>query len=186
MSDVTELLGRWNQGDADAREAIIERIYAELGGIAARYLANERADVEVQPTALVHEAYMRLADMDRVDWKGRAHFLSMAARLMREYLIDAARRRNAAKRDGGVRVTLSGVDGDPDAAGTDVLALNEALERLAEADPQRALIVELRFFGGLTVEETAEVVQMSPRSVKRSWQVARGWLFNELQGTSSE
>ncbi len=181
MSEVTELLQRWNSGDADAREAIMERIYGELGGIARRYLADERAAVDLQPTALVHEAYMRLVDFDRIEWQGRTHFLAMAARVMREFLVDAARRRNAQKRDGGIQVTLAGVDGEAEQA-TEILVLNEALERLAKADPDRALLVELRFFGGLTIEETASVLEMSPTAVKRSWRVARGWLYQQIQG----
>ncbi|MEO1319090.1 MAG: ECF-type sigma factor [Pseudomonadota bacterium] len=185
MSEVTELLQRWNSGDAAAREAIIERIYGELGGIARRYLADERANVDLQPTALVHEAYMRLIGIDRIEWQGRSHFLAMAARVMREYLVDAARRRNARKRDGGIQVTLAGVDGAPDQA-TEILALNEALDRLAEADPDRALLVELRFFGGLTIEETAEVLDTSATAVKRSWRVARGWLYQHMQAGGSD
>ncbi len=180
MSEVTELLQRWNGGDADARQAVIERIYDELGAIAGRYLAGERAAVDLQPTALVHEAYMRLVDIDRIEWQGRAHFLAMAARIMREFLVDAARRRNAAKRDGGIQVTLAGIAGDGQPA-TEILALNEALERLAAADPDRALLVELRFFGGLTIEETAAVLELSPTAVKRSWRVARGWLYQQMQ-----
>ena len=182
VTDVTALLSDWNSGDPEARAQVMERIYSELGVIASRYLAREGAAVELQPTALVHEAYLKLAGMNRVDWEGRAHFLAMAARLMREYLIDTARRRRAAKRDGGIRVTLSGTPDDGDQESTDILALNEALDRLAKADPDRALIVELRFFGGLTVEETAEVTGQSPSSIKRSWRVARGWLYQQMHG----
>ena len=185
MADVTELLQRWNAGDEAARAAIMERIYGELGGIARRYLADERAAVDLQPTALVHEAYMRLVDIDRIEWQGRSHFLAMAARVMREYLVDAARRRNARKRDGGIQVTLAGVDGE-DQPATEILALNEALERLAKADPDRALLVELRFFGGLTIEETAAVMGVSDTAVKRSWRVARGWLYQHMQSCGAD
>jgi RNA polymerase sigma factor (TIGR02999 family) len=179
MSDVTELLLQWNSGDENARAALIDRVYDELNAIAARYLAGEEA-AELQPNSLVHECYLRLVDMDRVAWQGRAHFLAMAARLMRQILVDEARRRKAVKRDGGLQVTLSGVHPIIDQPTTNALALHEALERLAEADPERARLVELRYFGGLTVEETAEVLGISPATVKRSWEVARGWLYREM------
>ncbi len=180
MSDVTQLLLRWNSGDDEARAALIERVYAELNQIATRHLAREVFAHDLQPNALVHECYLRLVDMDRVEWQGRAHFLAMAARVMRQVLVDEARRRNAAKRDGGVQVTLSGISSAANQPTTNALALHEALERLAETDPQRAHLVELRYFGGLTIEETAEVLGISPATVKRSWDVARGWLYREL------
>ena len=179
MSEVTELLLQWNTGDQDVQAALIEHIYSELNAIAARQLRNER-HVDLQPNALVHEAYCRLIDLNRVEWQNRAHFLAMSARIMREVLIDEARKRNAAKRDGGIQVTLSGVFPESDNPSTDVLMLHEALERLAEADPDRARLVELRFFGGLTIEETAVVLDISPATVKRNWTVARGWLYREL------
>ena len=181
MSDVTELLQQWNSENEDARTRLIDLIYGELNSIARRQLAGERAAaVEIQPTMLVHEAYMRLAKVNRIDWQDRAHFLAVAARIMREYLIDEARRRRASKRDGGVQVTLSGVFVDSENPATDVLALNDALEKLAASDPERARLVELRFFGGLTIEETADALGVSARTVKRSWQVARGWLYREM------
>ncbi|MEL7538124.1 MAG: ECF-type sigma factor [Pseudomonadota bacterium] len=180
MSEVTELLAQWNSGDPEARAQLIKRIYAELSQIARRYLARESAVVDLQPTLLVHEAYLRLVDIDRIDWAGRAHFLAMAARVMREYLVDEARRRNAQKRNGGVQVTLADPSDSAMNPATDVVALNDALDRLQKADPDRALLVELRFFGGLTIEETAAVLDMSPMSVKRSWQVARGWLYQAM------
>ena len=179
MSEVTELLLQWNTGDHAVRDALVEAIYAELNIVASRQLRGERLG-DLQPNALVHEAYCRLIDLNRIDFQGRAHFLAVAARIMREILIDKARKRNASKRDGGVQVTLSSAlvgDGRPS---TDVLTLHDALERLAEADPQRAHIVELRFFGGLTIEETAEVIGLSPATVKRSWTVARGWLYHAM------
>ncbi len=181
MSDVTKLLLQWNSGDHNARESLIEEIYAELNSIAARHLANERQVVELQPNSLVHEAYLRLIDMNRVQWQNRAHFLAIAAKVMREILVDKARKRNAAKRDGGIQVTLSGVYAAADAPTTNALALHEALERLAEADPDRARLVELRFFGGLTIEECAEILEVSPATIKRSWEVARGWLYRAMQ-----
>ncbi len=181
MSDVTQLLQQWNSQNEDARKRLIDLIYGELNSVARRQLAGERAAVEIQPTMLVHEAYMRLAKVNRIDWQDRSHFLAVAARIMREYLIDEARRRRASKRDGGVQVTLSGVFIDSDNPATDVLALNEALEKLTASDPERARLVELRFFGGLTIEETADVLGVSARTVKRSWQVARGWLYREMK-----
>ena len=181
MSDVTKLLLQWNSGDESARASLMESIYAELNAIAARHLANERHVVELQPNSLVHEAYMRLIDMNRVQWQNRAHFLAMAAKIMREILVDKARQRNAVKRDGGQRVTLSGLALSQDNPPTDALMIHEALERLAEADPERARLVELRFFGGLTIEETAEIMGTSPATVKRSWDVARGWLYRAMK-----
>ena len=181
MSDVTRLLLQWNSGDESVRAALIDSIYSELNTIAARYLAKERQVVELQPNSLVHEAYMRLIDMNRVQWQNRAHFLGMAAKIMREILVDKARQRNAAKRDGGQRITLSGIALSQNDPPTDALMIHEALERLAKVDPERARLVELRFFGGLTIEETAEVMGISAATVKRSWDVARGWLYRAMQ-----
>ncbi|MEM1261028.1 MAG: ECF-type sigma factor [Pseudomonadota bacterium] len=186
MSEVTELLKQWNSGDSEAREQIVEHVYAELGRIARKYLARESNAADIQPTMLVHEAYMRLVDIDRIDWTGRAHFLAMAARVMRDYLVDEARKRRSLKRDGGVRVTLADVGSSLEQPPTDILALNDALERLSKADPDRALLVELRFFGGLTIEETAAVLDLSAATVKRSWQVARGWLYREINRDDSD
>lgn len=180
MGDATSLLVKWNSGDAKAREALLNRLYDQLTAIAGHHLSGERDLTELQPASLVHEAYMRLIDMNRIDWQDRAHFLSLAGRVMRQILIDHARRRRAAKRDGGMRMTLSGLgDTDQDQA-TDVLMLHAALDKLAEVDPERARIVELRFFGGLTIDEAAVVVGRSPRTVKRQWEVARGWLYREM------
>lgn len=180
MTNVTELLLRWNSGDESARASLIDTIYEELNAIAARHLANERHVVELQPNSLVHEAYLKLIDMNRIEWQNRAHFLAMAARVMREILVDKARQRNAAKRDGGQQITLSGLFLSIDEPATDALMIHEALERLAEVDPDRAYLVELRFFGGMTIEETAEVLGKSPATVKRSWEVARGWLYRAM------
>ncbi len=158
----------------------MEALYSELRTIAARHLRSERNANDLQPSALVNEAYMKLIDLNRINWQDRAHFLAMAAKVMRDILIDESRRRGAAKRDGGVQVTLTGIAASQSNPTTTALALNEALERLAAADPQRARLVELRFFGGLTIEETAEVLKVSPATVKRSWDVARGWLYREM------
>jgi RNA polymerase sigma factor (TIGR02999 family) len=185
LAEVTELLLSWNNGDDEVRNDLINAIYRELNVIAARQLSRERDVVELQPNTLVHEAYIRLIDMDRVAWQNRAHFLAIAAKIMREILIDAARKRKAAKRDGGIRVTLSGAMPAHNDPGTDALTLHEVLERLAESDPDRARLVELRYFGGLTIEETAEVMNISPATVKRSWDVARGWLYRALKKDAS-
>lgn len=180
MSDLTELLQHWHTGDNAARGELLQRVYSELHHIASKHLSGERANPLVQPTVLVNEAYLKLSKLNRIEWQNRSHFLAMAARAMREFLVDEARRRVAAKRDGGVQVTLHDSDHRAETPKTDMLALNEALERLAKADPDRALLVELRFFGGLTVEETAEVLGQSPATVKRSWQVARAWLYQQM------
>lgn len=180
-SDVTALLLRWNGGDEEAREALVDRVYDELLRIAASHLAGERSKLDLQPEALVHDAYLRLIDMDRIDWRNRAHFLAIAARVMRRILIDEARQRHAAKRDGGLQVTMTGRLAVADRLGTDVMMLHEALEQLAKVDPERAQLVELRFFGGLTNDEAAEVLGKSPRTLKRHWEVARGWLYRAMQ-----
>lgn len=180
MGDVTELLLQWNRGDEQARSSLMNSLYAELTKIAASFLSGERRDVDLQPHALVHEAYLKLVDMNRVDWQGRAHFLAMAARLMRQILVDESRKRNASKREGGVQITLSDLAAADGQSTTDMLMLNEALEKLARVDPQRAQLVELRYFGGLTNEATAEVMGQSVATIKRSWEVARGWLFREM------
>lgn len=157
----------------------MNEVYSELRTIASRRLANEHAG-DLQPSALVNEAYLRLIDMNRIQWQNRAHFLAMSAKIMRDILIDEARKRNAAKRDGGVQVTLSGLSVANDDLKTNALMIHELLERLAEIDPDRARLVELRFFGGLTIEETAEVLAVSSATVKRSWDVSRGWLYKEI------
>lgn len=186
MSDVTELLLRWNSGDEEARASLMDTLYAELSAVAARHLANERHAGDLEPSALVHEAYLRLIDMNRIQWQNRAHFLAMAARVMRQILISEARKRNAAKRDGGIRITLSGIAQQHKDPTTNALMLEDALEALADIDPERARLVELRFFGGLTIEETAEVLELSPATVKRSWEVARGWLYRTMRKGDTE
>ena len=180
MGEVTELLLQWNGGDEQARATLVDRLYGELTRIASRFLAGERFGADLQPHALVHEAYLKLVDMNRVEWQSRAHFLAMAARLMRQILVDGSRRRSAYKRDGGVQVTLSDISGEDVPLTTDILMLNEALDRLARVDPDRARLVELRYFGGMTNKETAEVMGLSVATVKRNWEVARGWLFREM------
>ncbi|HVE77426.1 MAG TPA: sigma-70 family RNA polymerase sigma factor [Gemmatimonadaceae bacterium] len=188
-ADVTGLLVAWGAGDRSAGERLLPAVYAELRRQAARAMRRETSDHTLQATALVHEAYLRLVDQRRVDWRNRAHFFGVAAQVMRRILVDHARSRRAAKRGGGVqRLTLGdaledpGRRGAPGAvdAGLDVLALHEALERLAVLDPDQARLVELRYFGGLTVEQTADALGISPATVKREWAIARGWLRREL------
>ena len=185
---VTELLLAWGAGDAGALDALVPVVYGELRRQAARALRREGAQHTLQATALVHEAYFRLVQQDRVAWRNREQFFGVAAQLIRRILIDHARARRAAKRGGAAaRVTLGDGDGAADASGAndalDVLALHDALERLAALDPEQARLVELRYFGGLSIEETAEALGVSPATVKREWAVARAWLRRELEAT---
>jgi RNA polymerase sigma factor (TIGR02999 family) len=184
--DVTRLLSAIREGDRSGLEQLIPVVYQELRDLAAHYIRRERPDHTLQPTALVHEAYMRLAghvEQHGADWRDRAHFFGVAARVMRQVLVDHARAHQAAKRGSGqARVTLSeGVRIVEDET-VDLLALDVALTRLASLDADQARLVELRFFAGLTVEETAEVVGRSSTSVKREWRAARAWLHRELSG----
>jgi RNA polymerase sigma factor (TIGR02999 family) len=171
------LLRAWAHGDEAAGDRLFPILYSELRRRAGRFMRRERRYHTLQPSGLVHEAYLRLAAAPDLDWNDRAHFFAIAARVMRQVLVDHARRRGAAKRD-GLRVTL----GDADAAvdPPDVLDLENALKELAALDARQARVVELRFFGGLDVEEAAEVMGVSPRTVKREWQTARAWLQHRL------
>ena len=180
--DVTRLLIAWNEGDLGAVERLMPLVYAELREIAERQFRRERAGHTLQPTAVVHEAYFRLVDQTRVTWKNRGHFFAIAAQAMRRILIDHARARKAEKRGGrDDRVTLDvGIASPEPADDIDLLALDEALVRLKELDEPQSRIVELRFFGGLSIEETAEAMETSPSSVKREFRSARAWLFREL------
>lgn len=181
--NLTQWLSAWRQGDEAARDRLIHAVYPELRAIAQRQIAGERAGHTLQPTALVNEAYLRLEGLDRIQWSDRVHFVRMAARTMREVLVDHARRRNAGKRNGGERVSLTESGALSGSGGEiDVEALDRALRRLEEVDSGKARIVELRYFGGLTVEETAEALGMSPATVKRQWRAARIWLFDALSG----
>ncbi|HEY1253043.1 MAG TPA: sigma-70 family RNA polymerase sigma factor [Thermoanaerobaculia bacterium] len=177
--EVTALLRDWSGGDRAALERLMPLVYAELRKLAASYLRNERPDHTLQPTALVHEAYLRLVDQRGVNWQNRAHFFGIAAQMMRRILVDHARRRQAAKRDAAA-LRLQVTDGDG-ARDPELLALDEALSGLESLDARQARIVELRFFGGLTVEETAEVAGLSPATVKREWRTARAWLAREIR-----
>jgi RNA polymerase sigma factor (TIGR02999 family) len=180
---VTELLRAWSDGDDDALARLMPVVEAELRRLARGYMARERREHTLQPTALVNEVFLRLTDARLIRWQDRAHFLGIAARLMRRVLVDHARARGYRKRGGGEqRVTLDeGLAAAPD-RGLDVVALDRALEALAKVDVRKSEIIEFRFFGGLTVEETAEVLHVSPDTVKRDWRLAKLWLLRELEG----
>jgi RNA polymerase sigma factor (TIGR02999 family) len=179
---VSKLLLNWGQGDQGAREALIPLVYDELRRLARRYLRRERPDHTLQSAALVNEAYLRLIRQEHPQWQNRAHFFGVAAQLMRHILVDHARNRAAAKRGAGApRLTL-----DPDVAlpqerDVDLIALDDALNQLAALDPQQSRLVELRFFGGLSIEETSVVLGVSPATVKREWATARAWLQREMR-----
>jgi RNA polymerase sigma factor (TIGR02999 family) len=178
---VTQLLIEWNNGRKGALEDLLPLVYSELRRLASQRLRQERRDHTLQPTALVHEAYIRLVDQRRVRWQNRAHFYGVAAHMMRRILVDRARARKADKRGGEwERVTLTDNRTSNESRDVDVLALDNALQRLAALDPQQERIVELRYFGGLTLEETAEVVGISTATVKREWTIAKAWLRAEL------
>ena len=179
--NITQLLIAWSEGRSDALNELLPLVYAELRRLASSYLRHEAAGHTLQPTALVHEAYLRLIDQRRVRWRNRAHFYGVAAQIMRRILVDHARSAHASKR-GAVRdlVPLAAVEISVLSIDVDVLALDEALDRLAAFDPQQARIVELRYFGGLTIEEAAEVLNISAATVVRDWTIAKAWLHAEL------
>jgi RNA polymerase sigma factor (TIGR02999 family) len=180
---VTRLLVDWSKGNRAALEALTPLVYAELRRLASRYLRRERQNHTLQSTALVHEAYLRLIDQRNVQWQNRAQFFGVAAQLIRRILVDHARGHGAQKRGGdAAKLSLDEAIGTPDRKDVNLIALDEALSRLAELDPQQSRVVELRFFGGLTIEETAEVLKISPATVKRDWTVARAWLHKEITG----
>jgi RNA polymerase sigma factor (TIGR02999 family) len=181
--NISVVLEEMKRGDARAADKLLPLVYDEFRALARHYLAQERANHTLQPTALVHEAYMKLVDQTRVDWQGRSHFFAVAAQAMRRILVDHARSRQREKRGGGrARVIL-----DDDVAlspqkDEDVLALDEALQRLAKLDPRQSKVVELRFFGGMSVEEVAQALGVSKRTVEGDWTFARAWLSRELRG----
>lgn len=179
--DVTELLLQWNEGRPEAREQLIESVYRELRRLAGGLLNGERRDHTLQPTALVHEAYQKLIDQRRVQWQNRAHFFAVAARIMRRILVDHARARRALRRGGrDVCVPLTDDAAAIEPADVDLISLDDALSELAALDPDMARIVELRYFGGLTVEESAEAAGVSRATVHRDWNMARAWLRQRL------
>lgn len=179
--DVTILLHNWAGGDQQALDQLTPVVYDELRRLAASYMRRERQDHTLQSTALVNEAYLKLVDQKNVVWQNRAHFFGIAAQMIRRILVDHARAHKAEKRGGGAGVlSLDEAIGVPERRDIEILSLNDALTRLAELDPQQARVVELRFFTGLSIEETAEVVGVSPATVKREWAAARAWLFREI------
>ena len=180
--DVTGLLVAWGKGEEAARSRLIDAVYSELRRLARAHLRRERLDHSLSPTALVHEAYLKLVDQRKVHWENRVHFFAIAAHLMRRVLVDHARAHQAAKRGADARVPLQDVDVAAEPRDVDLLALDAALDRLSQVDERQSQLVELRFFGGLTIEETATVLSVSPATVKNDWALARAWLFRELRG----
>lgn len=177
---LSELLATWPAGDAHCLEALVPRAYEELRVLAHRYLRNQRPGHTLQSTALVHEAYLRLANQETLKFENEKQFFGLAALIMRQILVDYARSRGAAKRDGGCRVTLDDSLSFVDGKSLELIALDDALSDLARLDLQQSRIVELRFFGGLSIEETADVLEISPATVKRHWATARAFLHREM------
>jgi RNA polymerase sigma-70 factor (ECF subfamily) len=185
-SDITSLLLAWSEGDEAALAELVPRVHAELRRLAHRQMRGERPGGTLQTTALINEAYLRLVDTNGIRWESRGHFLAVAAQAMRRILVDAARAREAGKRGGGtLRVPLEGVDLPTAGRDASVVALDDALTALAALDPRKCRVVELRFFGGLTVAETAAVLRVSEETVHRDWHVAKAWLLRELSGERS-
>ncbi len=179
--DVTQLLLDWSRGDAMALDSLIESVYGELRWRAASLLRRERAEHTLQPTALVNEAFLRLVDQDRVDWRNRAQFFGLAAQAMRRVLVDHARRRLSAKRGAGaLTVVFDEALGGVSQRGTDLVALDDALEALNKLAPRQSKVVELRYFGGLTIADAAVVLGVSPATVKLDWNMAKAWLYRQM------
>ena len=183
---ITEMLRRGTDGNRKALDELLPLVYEELRHLAQHYLRNERQNHTLQPTAIVHQAYIRLVDWQNVEWQNRAHFFSIAAQVMRNILVDYARQHQSLKRGGGddFRVTLDGSLATTYAPDVNLIALDEALTKLAALDPKQSRIVELRFFSGLSIEETAEVTGMSSSMVQRQWRVAKAWLHREIGETN--
>jgi RNA polymerase sigma-70 factor (ECF subfamily) len=180
--DVTRLLARWKDGDEAALQELVPIVHQELRRVARRQMAGERPGHVLQPTALVNEAYLRLVDLKQMQWQDRAHFFAMAARLMRRILVDVARSRGYQKRGGGAQqVSFTQALNVAAPPATDVVALDEALEALAQVDERKSQVVELRFFGGLSVEEAAKVLHVSRETIKRDWTFAKMWLLRHLR-----
>ena len=180
-TEITRLLRAWSDGDKDALRQLTPLVYQELHRLAATYMAHERTEHTLQPTALVNEAYLRLVDLQGIGWQDRVHFLAVAARTMRRILVDFARSRGYQKRNAGERVAFDEslvIAGQP---ATDLVALDDALTRLEQIDERKCRIVELRYFGGLQVEETAEALKISPETVARDWRAAKAWLYLQLR-----
>jgi len=179
---ITRLLQAWSEGEQSALERLIPLVYEELHRLAHHYMARERPGHTLQTTALLNEAYLRLVDSAKPSWQNRAHFFAVSAQVMRRVLVDWARSRQALKRGGEVRpLELEEALVTADASGTDLVAMDDALKALAALDPRKSEVVELRFFGGLSVEETAEVLKVSPETIMRDWKFAKSWLRRELR-----
>jgi len=178
--NLTQMLLAWGEGDEAARDALIPMVHDQLQRIARHHLRQERTGHSLQTNALINEAYLKLIEQQTVPWESRNHFFGIAARLMRQILVDHARARQRLKRGGNAhQISLTAAEHEQEQS-ADLLALNDALETLSEVDPQRSRIVELRFFGGLTIEETAQVMQVSTPTIERGWRAARAWLQTEL------
>ena len=187
QKDITQILADLAGGDKEALDKLLPLVYDELRRLAARYLRRERADHTLQATALVHEAYLRLVDQNEVRWQNRAHFFGVAAQMMRRILVDHARALRTTKRGSGrVKLALDDVVEMADEQATDMIALDEALTALEAFDPQKSRIVELRFFGGLSIEETAEVMGLGTATVIRQWRTAKAWLYQAVTGDEKE
>jgi RNA polymerase sigma factor (TIGR02999 family) len=178
---ISELLSNWQEGNSEALQSLVPLVYADLRRLAHRCLRKERPDHTLQSTALVHEAYMRLTQREKVHVESRSTFFAVAAQLMRQILVDHARGRRAAKRDGGLKLVLDEATALPIAREINLIALDDALKELSRLDPQQSRIVELRFFGGLSIAETSEVLRVSPATVKRDWTTARIWLHRQMK-----
>jgi RNA polymerase sigma factor (TIGR02999 family) len=182
--DVTQLLKDWSGGDEAAADRLMPLVHEELRRLAHQYMRREKPGHTLQTSALVNEAYVRLVDQSKIQWESRAHFFGIAARLMRQILVDQARRKNFAKRGGGaIRVSLDSANAIAQEQSANVMALDEALKTLEQTDLRKSQIVELRFFGGMSIEETAEALKISPGTVMREWTFARAWLRNEMSQT---
>jgi RNA polymerase sigma factor (TIGR02999 family) len=185
--EITQLLAAWSDGDPSALEQLVPLVQAELHRIAKRYIGRGNAGQLLQTSALINEAYLRLIDWKNARWQNRAHFFGVAAQLMRRVLVDEYRQQHSRKRGGDVlRVSLAKAEAESDERSADLVALDDALKSLAQLDERKSRIIELRYFGGLSVEETAEVLQVSTRTVKREWSLAQAWLFRELSGEKKE
>ena len=185
--EITELLQAWRQGDERALEKLTPQVYRELHRAAKRCMARERDGHTLQTTALINELYLRLSDLKLIDWQNRAHFIALCARQMRRILTDEARARQSHKRGGGAQpVSLDVALLVAPEASADLVAVDDALHRLAEVDERKSQVVEMRFFGGLSVEETAEVLKVSPETVARDWRLAKAWLLREISGAANE
>lgn len=181
---LTDLLAKWRAGDQDSLRHVFPLVYSELKRLARSRLRSERPNHTLQSTALVHEAYLRLLKSDQNQFANRDHLLAVAALLMRQILVDHARQRNAAKRDGGYMITLNDLNVGAKSEDVNIVALDDALQELARLDPQQSRVVELRYFGGLSIEETARALEVSPATVKREWASARIWLHRAISGNA--